>query len=514
MRIDRRSIHVDLGDHEGPRTIDVLFDGRRVWSARVAPDAGGRIAWPNALKPYLRGRTMITLRDAADDEVIASREVTFPGSTDRIRLADSMGRPLAMNKWDRLGPVFDGGEASLRDRLLKHSAEIVRVVQDAGFSVYIVGGSLLGYMRSGGLLPHDDDVDLAFLSEHSDPSDIALDSYRMERVLRVAGYTVVRHSLAHLEIDFFDDRGHVEHYVDVFTGYFRDGLYHQPFALRGPEVVREDLLPVVDVDVDGVALPAPARPEAWLEYAYGPNWRIPDPSFKFETSQWTRRRFENSFGVFNRARVYWEKRYLALDSIRQAEPAGGGLDRFLDALPAGANVLDLGCGTGEATNRIAAAGHSVLGIDFSHEALSIASANAVAGARFAYANLNDRHDLFGLGAQLLATGEVWHVRIADLVHGLTQVNRENVFLFLQLVLRGEGFASGSVPTNLPKGYQRGNPTSWHYPRDWIEQEIGPFPLRVEFGHEHVIRTDLGNRTIQEFIIVADASARVVEGEQQ
>lgn len=514
MRVDRRAVRLDPSLAGEPRTIDVLFDGRRVWSTRMEPESRGRIEWPDAMKPYLVGRTEVSVRDAASGDVIATREVAFRGGDGRIDLRDSTGRPLAMNKWDRLGPVFEGGAEALRERLLAHAAEIVETAEAAGFTVYIVGGSLLGYMRSGSLLPHDDDIDLAFLSPHSDPSDIALDGYRLERALVAEGHTVVRHSLAHLEIDFFDEHGHVEHYVDIFTGYFRDGLYHQPFALRGPEVVRDDLVPVQRVDVDGVALPAPARPEAWLEYAYGPNWLIPDPSFKFETSRWTRRRFENSFGVFNRARVFWEKRYLGYDGVQPTPSESGALQRFLDAVPAGAPVLDLGCGSGERTNLIARAGHQVLGVDFSHEALSIAAANASDGARFAYVNINDRHDLFGLGAQLLATGEVWYVHVDDVVHGLTRANRQNLFDFLRLVLRGGGFAAGTVFTNLPQSYRRGDPTSWHYPRDWFEDEIAAHPLRVEFGPSWQTTMAHGRRDVQAFTIVADASARVVEGEVQ
>ncbi|MGI9823129.1 methyltransferase domain-containing protein [Agromyces sp. Marseille-Q5079] len=486
---------------EGVRIVDVHFDGRRVWSVASEAIPAGRLSWPAALKPYLDGRTTMTLHDAATGTVIGTEELRFGRSQDRIALRDAAGRPLAMNKWNRLGPVFDGGNVELRSRLLENAQRIVEVLEAEAFAVYIVGGSLLGYMRTGGLMAHDDDIDLAFLSEHSDPSDIGLDSFRMQRALEAAGYTVVRHSLAHLEVDFFDAQGHVEHYVDIFTGYFRDGLYCQPFALRGPEVVREDLVPVRRVEVDGVELPAPARPEAWLEYAYGPSWLVPDPSFVFETSRWTRRRFENSFGVFNRARVYWEKHFLSLGGA--AEPDHDDRDavlRWAAALPTGARVLDVGCGTGAATNLIASSGHEVLGIDFSHEALSIAVERAVPGARFAYVNVNDRRDLLALGARMLATGDVWYVRIADVLHGLTMANRHTLFRLLELVLRGGGVATGTVPTTLPSGYRRGDPTSWHYPEEWFQNELSNHRLQVEFMETSRRHTAHGTRDEVAFVI--------------
>jgi len=497
----RAAVNLEPSWFEGVHAVDVHFDGRRVWSVATGSITAGRLRWPAALRPYLEGRTTMTLRDAATDRELGVVELRFGRSHDRIDLRDAVGRPLAMNKWNRLGPVFDGGDVHLRERLLQSSRRIVEVLEAADFDVYIVGGSLLGYMRTGGLMPHDDDIDLAFLSRNSDPSDIGLDSFRMQRVLEREGFTVVRHSLAHLEVDFFDAEGHVEHYVDIFTGYFRDGLYCQPFALRGPGVRREDLVPVQQVEVDGVPLPAPAWPEAWLEYAYGPDWFTPDPSFVFTTSRWTRRRFENSFGVFNRGRVFWEKRYLARRGLtRQSSVDRAAISAWAATLPADAFVLDVGCGTGEATNVIAESGRRVLGIDFSHEALSIAAAAAVEGARFAYVNVNDRRDLLALGARLLATGDVWYVRVDDVLHGLTLANRHSLFRLLELLLRGGAVASGTVPTALPNDYRRGDPTSWHYPEDWFERELSVHRLEVEFGETSHRHTEHGAREQVSFVI--------------
>ncbi|MET0725110.1 MAG: methyltransferase domain-containing protein [Leifsonia sp.] len=489
MRIDERGLSILRHEIEGAATIDVTFDGQRVWSTRVESDSDSEstdaddpeifLAWPAALMPYLNGRTAVEIRDSANGRPLAAGEARLGSATSRIAVVDAQGRHLAMNKWDRLGVVFEGNDSGVKQRLLASAAAAVDVLERAGYPVYIVGGTLLGYMRNGGLLPHDDDIDLAYLCEESDPADISLTSYRMERTLKAAGFVVVRHSLAHLELDFFDEAGHVDYYIDIFTGYFRDGEYCQPFALRGDQVTPADLVPVKRIEVDGVVLPAPARPEAWLEYAYGPGWRVPDPTFQFVTPRSTRDRFETWFGVYNRARVFWDKRYAKQDGLQSQSTDDQWVDEFLDRLPAGANVLDLGCGDGAVTERIARAGHRVVGVDYSNEALNLARSSSKTATDYRFVNLNDRHALFTLGFDLIETREPWWVFGHQLLQGMTKTNRRNVFFFLNLVLRGDAEAYVTMDTELPDSYRREDPTTWHLPVEWLHDEIVGYGLRYE-----------------------------------
>ena len=162
------------------------------------------------------------------------------------------------------------------------------------------------------------------------------------------------------------------------------------------------MLPTKDLDVGGVALPAPAVPEAWLEFAYGPNWRIPDPSFQWKPSRSTQRRFESSYGVFNRQRVFWEKTWQQVDKrTPDEEDEFEDVDRFLRLLPERAFVIDLGCGDGRHAERIAAAGHSVLGVDYSFEALRVARQTQPENVEYRFLNLNDRHGLLHFALEMM-----------------------------------------------------------------------------------------------------------------
>lgn len=467
MKANSRAIQLDADDLAGidpSRLVDVRFDGHRVWSVRLPDAVEGRVSvpWPRPIKEKLHGRTDITIENSSDSALLASFSARFGRSRERVAVVDKRGQWMAMTKWDRLGPVLEGGDSQVVQRLLTSGTALVADLESWGYPVYLVGGSLLGVVRGGAMLPHDDDIDFAYLSDASDPADLALESYDMERKLVAAGWTVVRHSLAHLEVVCFDDIGEIDHYIDVFTGFIRDGLYCQPFALRGPEVTREDLVPTQTMSVNGFDLPAPAHPEAWLRYAYGENWRIPDPTFKFVVESGTKYRFNSWFGVFNRARYFWEKSYQG--RTEQVMPPQGEADveDFLARIPAGSHVIDLGCGDGILSAKIASAGHRVVGIDYAHEALRIAKHSAGPTLKFMRVNLNDRAATLELAAQMLRTRQPWYVFMRDTIHGMTHVNRENVFLLLEAALRPGTFAYLTFYDEKTVDYRRGNPDSWSY----------------------------------------------------
>lgn len=450
----------------GERAVDVLVDGRRVWSFRepADPPAAGTVPpgavgehlrfepWPPVIRERLTGTFTVALRTLADDgtedePVAATAEL----AGDRPpALADIHGRPLVVNKWGRLGHALADAEPGLVDRMLDHMDEIRDLLQSRlGPVVCVTGGTLLGPIRDDGhLIPHDDDADLTYLSSWDHPADVVRESFELGRVLREAGYDVIRLSAAHVQMHFTHD-GVPDHYVDVFAGFLRDGYLLQTFAIRAP-MTREQLLPPATITVEGRPEPAPRDPEAVLEENYGPGWRVPDPSFVFDLPESTSARFSGWFGDYHADREAWEDLVLLGQQALPAEDRPSAFaDRVHRVTPPDHAILELGCGLGVDARWLAAAGRDVRAVDFSRYGIETARSRPVDGGRvsFELVNLLDLRAALRLGAVCASGPRPWTVYGRRVLNALEARGRDNVFRLCAMLVRRGGAAHLDVVTD-------------------------------------------------------------------
>ncbi|MCD2193324.1 class I SAM-dependent methyltransferase [Actinomycetospora endophytica] len=431
--------------------VDVLLDGRRVWSFRLESaelGADGRrvVAWPGPIVASLRGSAEVALRSVADGGRWGACEVEFTPDAGRVSFADEYGRDLVVNKWDRAGRVLADHDESIVGRLLDHADEVrALLVDELGLDVFVTGGTLLGPIRDGHLIEHDDDVDFAWISRHTQPVEVAREGFEIGRALRRAGFDVVRHSPGHLQMHF-EYQGLADHYVDVFAGWFADGWWHQVFCIRHP-AERADLLPPIPLQVEDREEPAPRTPEIHLEANYGPGWRVPDPAFRFDTPPETRRRLENWFPGLNGGRDDWDD-LLRAERQDGIAPASGFTRWVTDRIDPTAPVVDLGCGNGTDARAFATAGHETLAVDFAREAL--AAIPATPALRTRVLNLHDPRTTVAFGAELAGRRVPWAVLVRRTVETLGPSGRDHLFRLLSMVLRCGGRAllevgDGAVP---------------------------------------------------------------------
>lgn len=158
-------------------------------------------------------------------------------------------------------------------------AAILSALRGLGHEAFVVSGTLLGLVRDGGLIGHDDDVDLAVLLGSSDEAAVAEEWNAFRVRLGEAGL---------LDPDF-DNFG--KHHckvlvhggvgVDLFPAWLADGRVFVWPHTHG-ELAVADLLPLDLREVAGSVVALPRRPEPMLELNYGPDWRSPDPTYRFD----------------------------------------------------------------------------------------------------------------------------------------------------------------------------------------------------------------------------------------
>lgn len=392
-------------DQEGLRlpkgcdsVVDVLFDGRRVWSLavdKVALGPGGlpTVEWAPALRPFLDGQTQVQVREHASGDVLLTRDVRFGAGSGRTEVADPQGRPLAVTKWGRLNHPFDSTDRSAIENYLDQVEEVLAVLADeCGVPAFLSYGSLLGAVRQGRLIGHDVDVDVGYLSSRVHPADVLLESYAIERLLRAHGWQVRRENGGFLAL-FLPQSDGTTRNLDVFTCFEVGDHLHQVHDTR-VRADRDVIVPVAPVTFEGRQLPAPARPEVMLEAAYGTGWRVPDPAFEFHTPRTTRRRIAGWLGGIRDERDRWNQFYRTSQGQLPTTPSPFALwvgEKWSADLEQAAQVVDLGCGNGRDSSFFAGQGSEVVGADFARAGLRLARQTVretKVPARFVEWNLN------------------------------------------------------------------------------------------------------------------------------
>jgi hypothetical protein len=163
---------------------------------------------------------------------------------------------------------FDVGKAS------KALSDLCQMARNKETPVFLVSGTLLGYVREGQLLAHDKDIDVGIVGWEN--------QYKLCMALQESGlftvsteylkgqdtfYIPIKHNATGMWIDVFVYHPQDQYWVtgvDFFFGY-RQTFAFTPFELQ-------------DIEFLGVTMKAPANAELNLTENYG-NWREPDASY-------------------------------------------------------------------------------------------------------------------------------------------------------------------------------------------------------------------------------------------
>lgn len=227
--------------------------------AKVAICVTGRI------RPKVAFRTLKKLRKHLERNGELARFDKFCDEID-AHLAPAM---LTQHGYDQkgLGSVEQG-------KLWKEIDRVTKVLGKHDYSCFLNSGTLLGVTREGGLIDHDDDVDLAVMLRARSQKGAAKEWAELGRTLDEAG--LLLEEAANLEI--LKIRTKLGVVIDLFPAWTQKSkVFVYPYS-HG-DLKSTDVLPLGKCKVSKHAIPA--MPKRVLEVNYGKNWEMPDRLFRF-----------------------------------------------------------------------------------------------------------------------------------------------------------------------------------------------------------------------------------------
>ena len=227
-----------------------------------------------------------------------------------------------------------------------------------GKDLFICYGTLLGHVRDGDLIEHDDDIDLCFLADSNGwPGALAEFKAAVER-LRSAGERI--HVDNAVQFHWYSKTGGA---LDIFMGWLEDDYLNMFEA--GGVLPRGRILPLRQQRFQGTDVLVPNDPEALLQIIYGEGWRVPDPNFQWRRTPEIAERMElyrNAVADINRdgRGRYWSQFYERRQ--RTVTPSSFAASVATE-LTGRCWIADVGCGDGRDAFFLASLGHHVLGLD-------------------------------------------------------------------------------------------------------------------------------------------------------
>lgn len=432
---------------EAPDEIwELHLSGRRVWSFRPSDEAvrgtrsdpGWRVPWPRDLGQYLDGVADLRLFAPGPVEV-AAEQVRFGASDEPILLLDAAGHPLAVDRTGRLVRTFEARAAEQLDPLMDALETVIDALTTCGVQAFPAYGTLLGAVRSGKVIGHDNDADVGYVSRHTAPVDVVRESFALQRELHRLGFEIARYSGGAFKVTV-DTGAEGGIGLDVFAGFFHEGHLVLMGEIYDP-FEESWMLPLGEVELEGRRFPAPAQPERLLEIMYGSSWRVPDPTFTFSTSEAIRRRLNGWFRGTRTFRNNWDRRYSTSGGHGPLTKGPHDLARALHKRQEGPTyVLDVGCGRGQDAVWLARQGHRVVGLDYSGRGFAFMQRRAHAegwDATFHEVNLLESRQALPFAARAALEPGPRAVLARHVIDSTTERGRQSFWRMTRTVL-GDG----------------------------------------------------------------------------
>ncbi|RNL66203.1 hypothetical protein EFK50_00830 [Nocardioides marmoriginsengisoli] len=461
VHIDSRGIRL-TGSLDGIADVplDLKFGGHRIWS--FTPERDGHrlgpailVTWPKPIASRLDGIAQVELVPHNGGSVVFEGAVKFGRSGDPLVLVDDLGNPLSLDKGGRLQRTFEDYAGDARAELISAAKRVLVDLRDAcGLDAYLCYGGLLGAARSGAMIGHDSDLDLAFLSAYTHPFDIIQESRRAEKTMARLGWQVIRMSSANFKIWVPLPSGKRAG-VDVFGSFHIGDTFNITGSLTGT-LDRDAILPFGEIDLEGVSFPAPADVPRFLEFTYGPGWKVPDPAFHFGHPPANVRRMSHWFRGTRSRLPHWQEFYKGPHREVPSEPSL--FARWAaERMEPKDRIIELGSGTGRDAIWFTQEGHGTVGSDYCGSARTAAKqATAKAGLKIRYRPINPEslHSVLTTATKFAHDPHPRHIYARGLIDALAPSGRIGLWRFCAIAGRRGGLTFLEFRTDAERGARK------------------------------------------------------------
>ncbi|MBF9060333.1 hypothetical protein HKCCSP123_14200 [Rhodobacterales bacterium HKCCSP123] len=166
--------------------------------------------------------------------------------------------------------------AEYLDRLVAEAKAVELIFRvEFGYDLHLTWGSLLGAVRGGDLIPHDFDIDLAYVSRARSKAGVLRERARILGFFRRHGRVTGTPSPGRFMLGgVAGPRGTSDHGIEIWTS-FSTGGQHYAYPILPGVLPARAVTPFRKVQLRGLAFSAPRRAERFLDLAIGPDWRVP-----------------------------------------------------------------------------------------------------------------------------------------------------------------------------------------------------------------------------------------------
>jgi hypothetical protein len=188
-----------------------------------------------------------------------------------------------IDHWGNLQIPF-GKQPNRKKVLLDLYCDVKKILKSKlDIDIYLTGGNLLGLIREGDFLDHDDDIDSAFcvnIKSHLDAPQVFLNLYKeIENAVRTEGYKTFEQAVGHIQLVNANS-----FHLDIFMGWLLpDGTWFRMSGFLGNIGKNSFELEEYKYLDSNVFIPKHAQRE--LEITFGKNWNTKDPFFSKDKSQ-------------------------------------------------------------------------------------------------------------------------------------------------------------------------------------------------------------------------------------